>query len=252
MDSEGRICLLYDFVLRYICHGSFYEVITNLWLSFSSVFCSSVVLVSVFLFCQIGHDFMTCYSMLLLAYVLRNQLQVSNFSSMQENLHRATMYVIDHLSNEMQGCRNLVWVSWRRIVLPLFFLLLQGSKKKPFVSNIKISAWRCHDALDCFFLRARDIRFLERDDIGYHFRQTVSRYEVFWEFHWTEHVGESRQSICAMYVYPPKSSYQVKTFHSRFACKNCPFLTPLISTVLFNFVYCWKLITLWSLCSTSE
>jgi hypothetical protein len=102
MDSEGRICLLYDFVLRYIFHRSFYDVITNLWLPFSSLFCSSVVLVSVFLFCHIGHDFITCYSMLLLAYVLRNQLQVSIFWSTQENLHRATMYVIDHLSNEMQ------------------------------------------------------------------------------------------------------------------------------------------------------
>jgi hypothetical protein len=69
-----------------------------------------------------------------------------------------------------------VWVSWRRIVPPLFFLLLQGSKKKPFVSDIMISAWRYRDALDRFFLRARDIRFLERDDIGYHFSQTVSRY----------------------------------------------------------------------------
>jgi len=71
-------------------------------LPFSSVFCSSVVLVSVFLFCQIGHDFINCYLLLLLAYVLRNPLQVLIFWSMQENLHRATMYVIDHLSNEMQ------------------------------------------------------------------------------------------------------------------------------------------------------
>jgi hypothetical protein len=96
---------------------------------------------------------------------------------MQENLHRATMYVIDHLSNEMQqGVGTLCEYRGGGLFLLCFFLLLQGSKKKSFVSDIMISAWRCRDALDCFFLRARDIRFLEGDDIGYHFWQTVSRY----------------------------------------------------------------------------
>ncbi len=177
MDSEGRICLLYDFVLRYIFNDSFYEVITNLWLPFSSVFCSSVVLVSVFLFLSNR----TWFRHLLLN--ASSGLCITKSITSIDFLKHAGKSPPSHdvcdrspVKWNATGCRNLVWVSWRRIVPPLFFLLLQGSKKKPFVSDIMISAWRYRDALDRFFLRARDIRFLERDDIGYHFSQTVSRY----------------------------------------------------------------------------
>ncbi len=99
MESEGRICLLYDIVLRYIFHGSFYEVITNLWLPFSSVFCSSVVLVSVFLF-------------------LSNRTW---FHHLLLNASSGLCITKSPVKWNATGCRNLVWVSWRRIVLPLFF-----------------------------------------------------------------------------------------------------------------------------------
>jgi hypothetical protein len=51
------------------------------------------------------------------------------------------MYVIDHLSNEMQqGVGTLCEYRGGGLFLLCFFLLLQGSKKKSFVSDIMISA----------------------------------------------------------------------------------------------------------------